>query len=103
MKTILSRLQEAISDRIEARMWKKLDRNQYNSYYARLAADRFLAGTLTEEDIKVLGLPKENSGSETGALRWLINGLSDSHVAKIDREVSRKQREGKPQSREQSD
>lgn len=88
MKTIQCHLEEAIFKRIQERMWKNLNAKKFNRDYAKLAAQRFLDGTLNHDDVNVLGMPLENSGSTEGALRWLATGVGDKHMAAINSALS---------------
>lgn len=89
MDELLSKIAEAIFKRIEGRMWKIKRLCKFDKNYAIMAAVRFLNGELNNDDVGILGLPIENSGSREGVQRWLKNGLGDAHIEAINRDLSR--------------
>lgn len=89
MDELLSQLAAFIFKRIEGRLWRIKRMLKFDRTYSIMAAVRFLNGTLNNDDINILGIPVENSGSPEGAIRWMKNGLGDDHIDAINRDLSR--------------
>lgn len=73
------KLFDFLSARLEMRRWKGYSPAKYGDYFISTAARAFIDGRCSREQIDVLGLPMEMSGSTDKILRWISTGLSDSH------------------------